>query len=90
MQLVLAGKRWIYRRVAGLIKSLKCRGECDPPNKKKKEIRIDASLSGEEELEVNLHEMLHAIDWTKDETWIEQSASELARALTKLGYRKME
>ena len=64
------------------------RGECEPPESKRKEIRVRSTLRGEERLEVVLHECLHAADWHKDEEWVERLAVDLAKILWKLGYRR--
>lgn len=66
------------------------RGDCDPPNKKGKTIRIAKNLPPREELEVIIHECLHAADWHKDEeTWITPVADDIARVIWKAGWRKM-
>tara|TARA_R110002020_G_scaffold249581_1_gene463517 strand:+ start:1486 stop:1764 length:279 start_codon:yes stop_codon:yes gene_type:complete len=64
------------------------RGECDSPDTPKKQIRICNSVKGEEELEVLLHELLHAADWSKDEEWVEDASYDLAHILWKLGWKK--
>ena len=56
---------------------------------KNKEIRIKKNLSEREELEVTVHELLHAVEWSKDEEWVEQSGVEIAEALWKLGWRRV-
>ena len=67
----------------------KNRGSCDHPKKKNPEILIDKKLSGNEELEVTIHEMLHALAFKMfDEEWVYDSAIDLANALYKLGWRK--
>lgn len=66
------------------------KGVCDGPHIKNKKIRVNKKLSGEPLLDTLLHEMLHAADWQKDEEWVEETAADIARVLTKLGYRKME
>lgn len=60
-------------------------GLCDAS---KRLITIKRSLSGERELDVLIHEMLHACHWDLDEQAITETASDLARVLTRLGYRK--
>ncbi len=62
-------------------------GMCSEPDKPGKSITVAASLTGERRLDVIIHEMLHAADWHKDEEWVEQVASDIARALWRLGYR---
>ena len=67
----------------------KSRGSCDHPGKKCPEILIDKRLKGVEELEVSIHEMLHALAFKMfDEEWVYDSAVDLANALYKLGWRK--
>ena len=63
------------------------RGECDPPTKANKQIRIRKNLPPFEKLEVIVHELLHAADWHKDEDWVELAALDIARVLWALGYR---
>jgi hypothetical protein len=62
-------------------------GECDSPDTNGKEIRIATDLGNQEELEVIIHEMLHAADWSKDEEWVEVIADDIARTLWKLGWK---
>ena len=67
------------------------RGDCDDPATKNKRIRISNKLPPREELEVIIHECLHACDWHKDEeSWIEPVADDIARLLWKLGWRKQK
>lgn len=68
---------------------LPCFGICSPPDDSGKKIEIRASLKGQALLSTLLHELLHAADWTKDEEWIDQTGEDLARALWRLGYRRM-
>lgn len=84
MKIKLGGKWWNYIRV----RLTKARGYCDPPNSVGKTIRVDSRLKGEEELEVDLHEMTHAQGWHIDEEFVTRFAKETARALTRLGYKK--
>ena len=63
-------------------------GEClIPPAARCKTIRVYNALTGERKLDVIIHEMLHAADWHKDEEWVESVASDIARALWRMGYR---
>ena len=62
-------------------------GECDSPDTNGKEIRIATDLKKPDELEVIIHELLHAADWSKDEEWVEVIADDIARVLWKLGWR---
>ena len=63
-------------------------GECDSPDTKGKEIRISTDLQREEELEVVIHELLHASDWSKDEEWVEEIAQDISNVLMRLGWKK--
>lgn len=83
MHVHLCGKRWKLRFTTLHINH----GECDSPCLPGKEIRIDRRLKGQHKLDILIHEMLHATDWRADEEHIAQSASDIARALWRLGYR---
>jgi hypothetical protein len=84
MQVTLCKKRWKLRYTTLHLN----RGECDAPHVKNKEIRIDKRLSGQEELEVLLHEAMHGCDWRADEEHVARSSEDIARMLWKLGYRR--
>lgn len=86
LRLTILGKYWRLRFAPNLAN----RGDCDPPNKPGKEIRIGSSLRGEERLEVLLHEMLHAAGWHIDEGFVEEFARDAARAVWRLGYRDLQ
>lgn len=89
MQLTILGKRWSLRFVPK-VDSKGSRGECDPPDQPKKEIRVLSRLTDEERMEVLIHEMLHAASWHIDEKFVEQFAADAARNLTKLGFKDGE
>lgn len=64
-------------------------GFCDDPKKKRRAIYIDERPKKCELLEVLIHEMLHAVDWHKDEhSFIEPVARDIAKVLWSLGYRR--
>ena len=63
-------------------------GECDSPDTNGKEIRIATDLKKQDELEIIIHELLHAADWSKEEEWVEVIADDIARVLSKLGWKK--
>lgn len=87
MIIKIAGKRWRFLRepLRGDL------GTCDPPETPNKAIVVKRSLKGETELDTILHELLHAAAWELlSETWVETTATELARILHKIGYRKVE
>ena len=64
-------------------------GECDAPEVPNKRMWVRASLEGEQELDILLHEMLHASAYhVLAEEFVTQTATDIAHALWKLGYRK--
>jgi len=79
------GKRWrlMYSGHIGNDKD----GYCTPPDEPGRTIAIRSTLDGVRRLEVELHEMLHAADWSKDEEWVRTVAHDLAKVLWRLGYR---
>jgi len=65
-----------------------CDGTCDPRDLPRPRITVGQGLTDERELDVFIHEMLHACFWDLDETSIEEAASDIAKVLFKIGYRK--
>ena len=60
-------------------------GSCNYEGRK---IKIRKTLRGERQLEVVIHELLHAAHWDLDESAVEETAEDLARVLYRLGYRR--
>ena len=87
MRIKIGGKYWklIFSKLRG-----DYLGKCDAPDTNDKKIRISKNLEEVEELDVLIHELLHAADWYKDEEWVERTASEIAKVLWKLGWRKSD
>jgi len=81
MRCRLRGKYWSI--VRGKLDS-KLDGLCDANTRT---ITVRPSLTGERELEVLIHEMLHACHWDLDEIAITETSEDLARVLFRLGYR---
>ena len=65
-------------------------GYCDSPKEKNKKIVVDSRLKDKKELEIILHEMMHAAQWDLDEEVVAHVSEDFARVLWKLGYRKEE
>jgi len=69
-------------------------GMCMNPSLVRRTITIPPQLlhpdRDKELLSIAIHEALHAADWDKDESWIENTAIELAHLLTKLGYQRTD
>ncbi len=87
------GLRWtrqMQHRQAAAHRGQVIYGECDPPTISKKEIRIRTGLSDETEMEILIHEMLHAANWHIDEEFVAKFAEDAARALTRVGFKKCE
>ena len=82
----ILGKRWNLRFTPLKIN----RGECDAPATPRKQIRIDSRLQDQEQLEVILHELMHAANWSLDEDHITATGKDFAAILWRLGYRKTE
>lgn len=81
------GKRYLLQKRPYLGQLV---GDCDSPESPDKKIRIKSGLSEQEELDVIIHELLHISDWSKDESWVEETATEISKILYKLGWRKQE
>lgn len=84
MTVNILGRRWRLR----FCRLEKNYGDCDPPGQPNKEIRISSRIGGQHELEILLHEMLHAAGWHIDEEFVGRSAADMARVLYRLGYRR--
>jgi hypothetical protein len=84
----ILAKFWRFLRVPACELSKGADGECDDPSTPGKCIKVWDKLSGERELEVTIHELLHAADWHKDETWVRSVAADATRVLWRLGYRR--
>lgn len=66
-------------------------GECSSPDDKPRIVTVDSRVTGEEELDVILHELLHAAAWeVLGEDFVNSTATGIARLLYRLGYRKVE
>lgn len=84
LHVTILGKRYRLRFARLRTKD----GDCSDPGRPGHEIRIRTGVSEKRELEVLIHEVLHAADWWKDERWVEEVGRDLARLLWRLGYRR--
>ena len=83
----LLGATWRLRYVASIKDAW---GDCDDPSTPGRSIRISEEARGVKELEVLIHEMLHAINFLQfSEEFVRQVARDIARVLWRLGYRKV-
>lgn len=87
MRITILGKRWRLRWVTRREMPASY-GECDHPSMPGKEIRIRKGQSPFDELDTIIHELMHAADDSKHEDWVAQVATDVARVLHKLGYRR--
>jgi hypothetical protein len=58
-------------------------GECDPPEKKNKQICILRTLKGKELLRILIHEALHAGLWDITEETVDELSTDLANLIFK-------
>lgn len=86
--ITLRGKRYKFEKSGILYK--KDRGYCTDPKDTQRKIKIHKDLYDQEELEVTIHEMLHACFWDIDEDVIAEVGDDISRALWRIGYRKIE
>ncbi|MAT51470.1 MAG: hypothetical protein CMK32_09840 [Porticoccaceae bacterium] len=88
MFLLINGKRYQLKLVRRIVNNdNEADGECDAPHVKGKQIRIRSDLTGRRLLDVLIHEFLHGAFWHLSEESVEQTASEMAAFLWRLGYR---
>lgn len=89
MKFSFHGKVWKYVR-SKFNRKADWDGKCDAPDTAANDrlIQVCESLKGKRELDVNIHEMLHACCWYLDEKIVRKSATDIANALWQLGYRK--
>jgi len=87
----ILGKRWqlkFCRMLSPGAGEKPDHGQCDHPDKIRKEIRINSTLEDRQELEAIIHECAHAARWHVDEEFIEQEAYDLSVILWRLNYRR--
>lgn len=86
MRARILGKLWSIEDNARLADGVY--GDCDPPDKPRRKIRLRKGLSDQRRLETITHEILHASDWHKDESWVSQVAADIAAILIKDGWER--
>lgn len=86
MRITVCGRIYRVRFVRGL-REQGSFGECDSPNSRYPEIRLDSELSGKALLETAIHEFLHAANWKWDEEVITNEAHELTEFLWRIRKR---
>jgi len=86
MRVRILGKQWTIIDPAKLPDGVY--GDCDPPDATRRKIRLRKGLSERRRLEILIHECLHCADWSKDESWVTQTAEDVAKILWDMGYRR--
>jgi hypothetical protein len=80
----IAGKWWRVVLADGLYENYGMYGDCDPPDKRGKAIRIDPAQSDEEMLDTLVHELSHAICHLFREDVIAQISGDYCRAILQM------
>ena len=84
----LRGKRYKIQKTGKVGSDLW--GYCTDPKLTNRLIKIHKMLENDEELEILIHEMLHACFWDLDEEVVSEVGRDLSKALWKMGYRKQK
>lgn len=63
---------------------------CEAPHKKEKKIKLRKDLDERELMTYAIHESLHACFWFMSEEFVNRAASDIARFLWRLGFRKVD
>ena len=79
---IFRGKRWRIRWRTG-----RGKGYCEAPTAPEKEMTINPRQKDIALLDTLIHESLHACHWDMDEEAVEETATDIARLLWRLGYR---
>lgn len=93
MVITLMGRHWPViwkKRLPRTETGHKALGWCDPPEKVGKKITIREGLEPAQELEVFIHEQIHAGKFELREEFVDQFAADLAANIIQLGWRKTE
>lgn len=83
----ILGKKWKVSWASRLKDALASCSSPDLPNRK---ITLRRSLLGDDEklIDCMVHEMMHASQWNLDEGFVEEFATDVARALVRLGFHR--
>jgi hypothetical protein len=83
VQITILGKRYrlLFTRVLG-------RQDDADVRVPGRTVRVRPDLSDRDTMDAVIHEALHIADWSKEEWWIEGTATDITRILWRLGYRR--
>lgn len=92
---VFRGKRWFVKwvspRTLKTPDGVQAHGVCDSPTTKNKKILFRNNFRrSRKEMEVFIHEALHACIWDLDEETVYSTAEDISKFLWRLGYRRTE
>lgn len=87
MHVTILGRRWRLEFVTKFTDRHQY-GECDHPEKLNKAIRIKDGMNEFDTLDSIIHEATHAAGWHVDEEFVSRFATDVARILIRLGYRR--
>lgn len=84
MKITIRGEEWSLMFVP--VEELRdCLGDCDLTHRT---IRVLKTLRGRELLRVVAHELLHASGWHLTEAFVDLTSTDMAAALTAVGFRR--
>jgi hypothetical protein len=86
MRIKILGKYWNLKRGHPGPQN---NGLCDHPDTQNKTITVQKSLKDKDELRIILHELFHAMNWAASEEYVDETSTDVANILWKLGYRKI-
>lgn len=89
MRVTILGKRWNLKFVP---RSLRRGwfGQCSSPDQPNRTITVESGHPPERELNVVIHECLHATCFPLDEEYVTSAANDISRILWRLGWRKQQ
>ena len=82
----IRGKRYKFQRTS--LVGNDCWGYCTDPSFSNGIIKVHSQLTGDQELEFIIHEMIHACFWDLDESVVREVGHDLSKALWRMGYRR--
>lgn len=63
-------------------------GSCDGPHIPNPKIKISRKIQRRNKLVKIIHEVLHALDWSKDDEWVVEASEIIGEVLWELGWRE--
>jgi hypothetical protein len=90
MHITVNGKRWKLEFVPPRELRHTRGGIIDGPTIPNKRMLLSRALKRHPArlMEITIHELLHASAWSMDEEWVAQTAKDISRVLTNLGFTR--